>query len=74
MPGSTEKFLEKLSDSSLPSGSSSCGSHGGDEKDPATYTGGTVPGLEYVMVNVEAGMAAEGKSAISQRLISGEGI
>jgi hypothetical protein len=54
----------KLPEQSLPSWSSLCGSHGGDEKDPATKMGGTVPGLEYVMVNVEGGMAAELKHAI----------
>jgi hypothetical protein len=64
VPGLTEKVLVKLPEQSLPSWSSLCGSHGGDEKDPATKMGGTVPGLEYVMVNVEGGMAAELKHAI----------
>lgn len=72
MPGVTEKVLEKLPEPSCTSSSSSCGSHGGDENDPATNMGGIVPGFEYVMVNVEGGMVAAGKHAVLHRLFSDE--
>jgi hypothetical protein len=73
VPGLTEKVPEKVPEPSPTPCSSSCGSHGVDEKDPATKTGGIVPGLVYVMVNVEGGMAAEGKHGVSHCLLSNEG-